>query len=148
VSNEKPTPNGKPTDEAPKKFVPRIIDRTYEGGSVGICGTVRGGDFIMKMHEAAPKLGTKICVTQCVTCPASRMHNYAPSCRPLVASKRGCTAQACIKVHPKVLLRTHNPLVQGSNPCGPTNNSWVQSGEILYRTFRRHSLHFWAKRVV
>jgi len=55
VSNEKPTSNGRPTDEAPKKFLPRIIDRTHEGGCVAICGTVRGGDFIKRMHDSLKK---------------------------------------------------------------------------------------------
>jgi len=55
VSNEKPTSNGKPTETAKPKFVSRIINRTHEGGAVGICGTVRGGDFIKRMHEATRK---------------------------------------------------------------------------------------------
>jgi hypothetical protein len=38
--------------------------------------------------------------------------------------------------------------VVGSNPIGSTNFACVRSGEILYRTFRRDSLHSWAKRVV
>ena len=38
--------------------------------------------------------------------------------------------------------------VVGSNPIGSTILLNVRSGEILYRTFRRHSLHFRAKRVV
>ena len=46
------------------------------------------------------------------------------------------------------LVRTHNPLVVGSNPTGPTIYFRVRSGEILYRTFRRDSLHPWAKRVI
>ena len=38
--------------------------------------------------------------------------------------------------------------VVGSNPIGSTISRSVRSEEILYRTFRRHSLHFRAKRVV
>jgi hypothetical protein len=38
--------------------------------------------------------------------------------------------------------------VDGSNPFAPTTYLSVQSEEILYRTFRRHTLHLWAKRVV
>ena len=38
--------------------------------------------------------------------------------------------------------------VVGSNPIGSTKDTYVRSGEILYGTFRRHSLHFWTKRVV
>ena len=38
--------------------------------------------------------------------------------------------------------------VVGSNPIGSTISSSVQSGDILYRTFLRHSLHFWTKGVV
>ncbi len=35
--------------------------------------------------------------------------------------------------------------VVGSNPIGSTKEAIVQSGEILYRTFLRHSLHPWPK---
>jgi hypothetical protein len=35
--------------------------------------------------------------------------------------------------------------VEGSNPFGSTKVTFVQSGEMLYRTFRRHTLHFWAE---
>ena len=38
--------------------------------------------------------------------------------------------------------------VVGSNPIGSTNLLSVRSEDILYRTFLRHSLQFWAKRVV
>ena len=41
-----------------------------------------------------------------------------------------------------------NEEVVGSNPIGSTKIKIVQSGEILYGTFLRHSLHFRAKRVV
>src|SRR5215469_7574985 len=37
--------------------------------------------------------------------------------------------------------------VVGSNPIGSTKNLVVQSEDIPYRTFRRHSLHFWAERI-
>src|SRR5215469_8247689 len=46
------------------------------------------------------------------------------------------------------ILGTHHPLVVGSNPTGPTICFTVRSEDILYRTFRRHTLHFWTKRVV
>jgi hypothetical protein len=36
----------------------------------------------------------------------------------------------------------------GSIPIARSMILLVRSGEILYRTFRRDSLHFWAKRVV
>jgi hypothetical protein len=32
-----------------------------------------------------------------------------------------CRAKGYIFFRPNMLRRTHNPLVQGSNPCGPTN---------------------------
>jgi hypothetical protein len=40
-----------------------------------------------------------------------------------------------------------NRQVVGSTPTLGSRILYVRSGEILYRTFRRHSLHFWAKRV-
>jgi len=36
------------------------------------------------------------------------------------------------------ILGTHNPLVPGSNPDGPTNSLRVQPGDIGYRMYRLH----------
>src|SRR2546422_1937362 len=41
-----------------------------------------------------------------------------------------------------------NRQVVGSTPTLGSRISYVESGEILYRTFRGDSLHPWAKRVV
>ena len=38
--------------------------------------------------------------------------------------------------------------VEGSNPFAPTISPRVRPGHIGYTSYRRHRLHFWAKRVV
>src|SRR3981189_3803873 len=38
--------------------------------------------------------------------------------------------------------------VEGSNPFAPTTLLGVRPGDIGDRSYRRHRLHFWAKRVV
>src|SRR5439155_23502842 len=46
------------------------------------------------------------------------------------------------------MKRTAKPPFVGSNPTRASNIPWVRPGDIGYRSYRRHRLHFWAKRVV
>ena len=52
----------------------------------------------------------------------------------------------------KTFSTTSKPLsgpgVGGSNPLSPTILFFVRSGDIGYRTFRRHGLHFWPETVL